>query len=30
MKEIREVLVDFYNYDGVISREKLVLLYDEI
>ena len=30
MKEIRERLFDFYNYDGVISHEKLVLLYDEI
>ena len=30
LKEIRELLVDFYNYDGVISGEKFVLLYDEI
>ena len=30
LKEIRELLVDFYNYDGVISDEKFVLLYDEI
>ena len=30
LKEIRELLVDFYNYDGVISYEKFVLLYDEI
>ena len=32
LKEIRELLVDFYNYDGVIklSHEKFVLLYDEI
>ena len=30
LKEIRELLVDFYNYDGVISHEKLVFLYDEI
>ena len=26
----KELLVDFYNYDGVISHEKFVLLYDEI
>ena len=30
LKEIRELLVDFYNYDGVISHKKFVLLYDEI
>ena len=31
LKEIRELLVDFHdNYDGVISHEKFVLLYDEI
>ena len=30
LKEIRELLVDFYNYDGVISDEKFDLLYDEI
>ena len=30
LKEIRELLVDFYNYDGVISHEKFVFLYDEI
>ena len=29
-KEIRELLVDFYNYDGVISNKKIVPLYDEI
>ena len=29
LKEIRELLLD-YNYDGVISDEKFVLLYDEI
>ena len=29
LKEIRELLVD-YNYDGFISDEKFVLLYDEI
>ena len=26
----RELLVYFYNYDGVISDEKFVPLYDEI
>ena len=26
----KELLVDFYYYDGVISHEKFVLLYDEI
>ena len=30
LKEIRELLVDFHNYDGVISHEKFVPLYDEI
>ena len=31
LNEIRELsAVDFYNYDGVISYEKFVLLYDEI
>ena len=30
VKEIRELLVDFNNYDAVISHEKFVLLYDEI
>ena len=30
LKEIRELLVDFYNYDGVISHKKFVLSYDEI
>ena len=30
LKEIREILVYFYNYDGVISDEKFVPLYDEI
>ena len=30
LKEIRELLVDFHNYDGVMSHEKFVLLYDEI
>ena len=30
LKDIRELLVDFYNDDGVISYEKFVLLYDEI
>ena len=29
LKEIRELLVD-YNYDGFISDEKFVLLFDEI
>ena len=29
LKEIRELLVD-YNYDGFISVEKFVLLFDEI
>ena len=29
-KEISEVLVYFYNYDGVVSDEKFVPLYDEI
>ena len=29
LKEIRELLVD-YSYDGFISDEKFVLLYDEI
>lgn len=28
LKEIRELLVHFYNYDSVISDEKFVLLYD--
>ena len=27
LKEIRELLVYFYNYDGVISDEKFVPLY---
>ena len=30
LKEMRELLVDFYNYDGVISDENFVHLYDEI
>ena len=30
LKEIRELLVDFYNYDGVISDEKFVPLYNEM
>ena len=30
LKEIRELLLHFYNYDGVISDEKFVPLYDEI
>ena len=30
LKGIRELSVDFYNYNGVISDEKFVLLYDEI
>ena len=30
LKEVRELLVDFYNYDGDISNDKFVLLYDEI
>ena len=30
LKEISEVLVYFYNYDGVVSDEKFVPLYDEI
>ena len=30
LKEIRELLVYFYNYDGVITDEKFVFLYDEI
>ena len=30
LKDIRELLVDFYNCDGVISHEKFVLLYDGI
>ena len=30
LKEIRELLVYFYNYDGDISDEKFVPLYDEI
>ena len=30
LKGIRELSVDFYSYDGVISDEKFVLLYDEI
>ena len=30
LKEIPELLVDFYNYDGVKSDEKFVHLYDKI
>ena len=29
-KEIRELLAYYYSYDGVISDEKFVPLYDEI
>ena len=29
LKEIREILVYLYNYDGVISDKKFVPLYDE-
>ena len=28
-KEVRQLLVYFYIYDGVISNEKFVPLYDE-
>ena len=30
LKKIRELLVYFFNYDGVISDEKFVSFYDEI
>ena len=30
LKEVRQLLVYFYIYDGVISNEKFVPLYDEI